>query len=333
MATISRKNSGWRVLIRRKNINKSKTFRTKAEAQAWANAIESQIAAGEYSDVPDITFADLIHKYVREITPTKKSARHETLRLHRMADMSIGKVPLVDLCLKDFEQWRDERLKVVSPASVLRELNTVSNIMTVAVEQWQYLKKNCIKGLSKPTGIKERTRRYSEAEIERLIFVSGYDLSYPPHNVINRVGAAILFAIETAMRAGEICNATWENLNLKQRLLHIPTSKNGYPRDVPLSSKAIEIINHLAQVKSVDDDHIFRLKSRSLDAVFRQIKEKAGLEDSDLHFHDTRREALSRLSKKVDVMTLAKISGHRDIKILLNTYYAPDMSEVANLLG
>ena len=333
MATISRKNSGWRVQIRRKNINKSKTFRTKAEAQAWANAIESQIAAGEYSDVPDITFADLIHKYVREITPAKKSARHETLRLNRMADMPIGKVRLVDLCLKDFEHWRDDRLKTVSPASVLREINTVSNIITVAVEQWQYLKKNCIKGLAKPTGIKERTRRYSATEIERLIFVSGYDFRYPPHNVINRVGAAILFAIETAMRAGEICNATWENLNLKQRLLHVPTSKNGYPRDVPLSSKAIEIINHLAQVKTADDDHIFRLKSRSLDAVFRQIKDKAGLEDSDLHFHDTRREALSRLSKKVDVMTLAKISGHRDIKILLNTYYAPDMSEVANLLG
>jgi putative integrase/recombinase HI_1572 len=75
------------------------------------------------------------------------------------------------------------------------------------------------------------------------------------------VGATILFAIETAMRTGEICNATWENLNLKQRLLHIPTSKNGYPREVPLSSKAIEIINHLVQVKSVDDHHIFQLQS------------------------------------------------------------------------
>ena len=61
------------------------------------------------------------------------------------------------------------------------------------------------------------------------------------------------------------------------------------------------------------------------------MKELAGLADEDLHFHDTRREALSRLAKKVDVMTLAKISGHRDIKILLNTYYAPDMSDVAGL--
>ena len=62
------------------------------------------------------------------------------------------------------------------------------------------------------------------------------------------------------------------------------------------------------------------------------MKELAGLADEDLHFHDTRREALSRLAKKVDVMTLAKISGHRDIQILLNTYYAPDMSDVAGLL-
>ena len=144
---------------------------------------------------------------------------------------------------------------------------------------------------------------------------------------------AMLFALETGMRAGEICAATWENLHLHQRILHIPTSKNGHPRNVPLSIKALEIIYHLHKIKSDDSPHIFQLKSASLDANFRKMKERAGLENADLHFHDTRREALSRLAKKVDVMTLAKISGHRDIKILLNTYYAPDMAEVANLLG
>lgn len=52
-----------------------------------------------------------------------------------------------------------------------------------------------------------------------------------------------------------------------------------------------------------------------------------------IYISTTQEEALSRLAKKVDVMTLAKISGHRDIKILLNTYYAPSMEDVASLLG
>ena len=143
----------------------------------------------------------------------------------------------------------------------------------------------------------------------------------------------MLFAIETAMRAGEICKAKWEHLNAETRILHIPMSKNGHPRNVPLSSQAMKILNHLALIKNEETDLIFKLTGPSLDANFRLLKERAGLADADLHFHDTRREALSRLSQKVEVMTLAKISGHRDIKILLNTYYAPKMEDVAKLLG
>lgn len=134
------------------------------------------------------------------------------------------------------------------------------------------------------------------------------------------------------MRAGEICGAKWEHLNAQNRILHIPTSKNGDPRNIPLSSKAIEIVKNLALIKTQDCDLIFQLNTRSQDANFRILKERAGLAEADLHFHDTRREALSRLSEKVDVMTLAKISGHRDIKILLNTYYAPKMEDVVKLL-
>jgi integrase len=51
-----------------------------------------------------------------------------------------------------------------------------------------------------------------------------------------------------------------------------------------------------------------------------------------MHFHDSRREALTRIAAKVDVLTLAKISGHQDLRILQAAYYAPDMSAVADKL-
>ncbi|PJG82157.1 tyrosine-type recombinase/integrase [Caviibacterium pharyngocola] len=333
MATLTRQISGWRVQIRKKGVYKSGTFRTKAEAQAWANKIESEINAGLYSDIPNITFADLIDKYIKEITLHKRGKREETLRLTRLAAMDIGRIKLADLTEDDFRQWRDERLAKVKPASVLREWNTISNLMNVAVEEWKYLKVNHLKAVKKPKTPEERTRRYTDDEIERLTYVSGYDFNHLPLTVQSRVGAAMLFAIETAMRAGEICNATWRDYNPEKRILNIPITKNGYARTVPLSFAALKIINHLALVRTDKDDRIFQINSASLDTTFRKLKERAGLADADLHFHDTRREALSRLSKKVEVMTLAKISGHRDIKILLNTYYVPDMSEVADLLG
>ena len=139
----------------------------------------------------------------------------------------------------------------------------------------------------------------------------------------------MLFAIETAMRAGEICGLTWDNVDFEDRTAYLPITKNGSARRVPLSKKAIAILERLKEEVG-NTGTCFQIESKSLDATFRKLKKMAMCEH--LHFHDTRREALTRLAKKVDVMTLAKISGHKDIRILQNVYYAPNMADIAGLL-
>ncbi|QDJ13050.1 integrase [Mergibacter septicus] len=328
MATFIKTKTSWKAQIRKKGISKSKNFRTKAEAQNWAYKLEMEIESGKYDAIPNLPFSHLIEKYLREITPTKRSARHETLRLYRLQEMPIGKVSLRELTDDHFRQWRDARLKEVSSASVRREWSTISNMLNIAVTEWKLLKENPLKTVKKPEPPKPRTRRYSQQEIDALIYSSGYNINEPPETSTARVGAAILFAIETAMRAGEIVNLTWDNVYFDDRIAHLPRTKNGWARDVPLSTNALKILNHLKQIEN--GNSVFQLTSQNLDALFRKLKKRTMLED--LHFHDTRREALTRLAEKVDVMTLAKISGHRDLSILQNTYYAPDMKKVANLL-
>ena len=144
-----------------------------------------------------------------------------------------------------------------------------------------------------------------------------------------RVGAAMLFAVETAMRAGEICGLTWGEIGPEQKTAHLPMTKNGNARTVPLSIEARRILTQIP--REPGNDSVFRLKASQVDALFRKAKARALIDD--LHFHDSRREALSRLSKKVDVMELAKISGHRDLRILLTVYYAPSISELADKIG
>lgn len=80
-----------------------------------------------------------------------------------------------------------------------------------------------------------------------------------------------------------------------------------------------------------DEETVFGVSTASLDALFRKAKRLALIED--LHFHDTRREALTRLSKVFDVMELARISGHRDLRVLQNVYYAPSVQDLADKLG
>ncbi|OBX06654.1 integrase [Gallibacterium salpingitidis] len=332
MATFIKRNNTWRVQIRRKGISRSAQFRTKAEAQAWALEIEGKIFNGDFSNIPNITFSDLIDKYIKEVSINKRSYKNEVIRLTRLSNRKIGEIRLRDLDEYHFHQWKEERMKEVSVATVLREWNTLSHLLNTAVTEWKFLKENPLKNLKRPSPPPERTRRLSDEEIQKILFVADYDIKYMPLTIQNRVAAAMLFAIETAMRAGEICNAKWQDYHPEKRLLYLPQTKNGHPRNVPLSSFAIEIIQQMQKVRTEDTDLIFQLKASQLDANFRKLKAKAALDDMDLHFHDTRREALTRLAKKVDVMTLAKISGHRDIKILLNTYYAPNMVEVVKLL-
>ncbi len=102
-------------------------------------------------------------------------------------------------------------------------------------------------------------------------------------------------------------------------------TKNGESRAVPLSKAALEIL-----AKLPERGRLFAIDPRSFDTLFRKARNKAKV--ADVHFHDLRREATTRLAGKLDVMTLAKMTGHRDLKILLATYYAPRMADVADLL-
>jgi integrase len=230
---------------------------------------------------------------------------------------------VVDLNATHVAQWRDARLKVVSNATVLREWNLLSHVCAIAVKEWHWLRLNPFKEVKRPKAPEARWRRISQDEIERLLVAMGYDYT-PPETIIARVGAAFLFSIETGLRAGELCALRWSNVHARH--VHIPISKNGYKRDVPLSAEARRILDELPKENSL----VFNLVNTQIDSLFRKAKSRCLIEG--LHWHDTRHEALTRLSQKLNVMELAKIAGIRDLRILQNVYYNPSIEDLANKL-
>lgn len=327
MATIRKRGDKWRVEIFKNGTRRSKTCATKSEAVLWGTEEEKKIDLQAEGLQPDTLFSDVIKRYMNEVTVTKRGEKHEFNRLNRLLRHPITDKYISDVTRLDLENWINERLKTVTGESVRRELSTIRHIFKVALERWGYIQKNPITGLQLPEGSKPRTQRFSSEDIEALVYVSGYENSLSTARA--RTCAAMLFAIETAMRAGEICNLTWENVNLEKRTVFLPMTKNGLSRTVPLTKNALSILERLRKEVGIVGQ-CFQISSALLDATFRKLKKMAMREY--LHFHDTRREALTRLSRKVDVMTLAKISGHKDISILQNVYYAPNMEEVAGLL-
>ncbi len=146
----------------------------------------------------------------------------------------------------------------------------------------------------------------------------------PVRSVSQAVGVAMLLALATGMRAGEICGLTWADV--RGDFCRLPLTKNGSARDVPLSLVARKLIE---RCRGFDDVLVLGLQSQTLDALFRRARGRAGLDG--FTFHDTRRTAATRLSKVVDLLMLCKIFGWKNPQMAM-VYYAPTASEMSRLL-
>lgn len=320
MATIRKLNDKWRAEIARKGQRLSKVFSTRAEAKDWAARREYLLLNGD-KVAAAMKLRELLERYAREVSPTKRGARWEEFRLMAMARDPIGEIALKDLTAKEIAEWRDRRATEVAPSSVRREMNLLGSVFTKARKEWGLIPASPMSDVKRPPDPPGRSRRPSSDEIERMRHVAGTDLG----NRTARAFHAFLFAIETAMRAGEIVGLSRDRVDLTKQVAHLPMTKNGTPRDVPLSSEAIRLFEALPELEPA-----FGLSSMQLASLFRKITQKAAIED--LTFHDSRHEAITRLSKKLEVLELARMVGHRDLKMLL-TYYNETAEDLARKLG
>ena len=310
MANIRKDRNAWRAEIRVNGKRKSKSFKTKAQARAWINDIE-QNGIGA-----DMLVSALLDRYLEEVSENKKGHQWEKVRINAIKGMDIAAIRLDRLDSNDVSQWKKARLNTVSGSTVNREWNLLSAIFSQAVE-WKLLTKNPMSEVKRPKSNPARTRVYTPDEIERVLLCSQGNI----------IGSMFEFAIETAIRTGEMCKSEW--VNVHENYIHLPggITKNGFPRDVPLSSRAKGILNSMQKV----NNFIFGgIKPASVDTRFRRIRDKALIEGAT--FHDSRATALTRLSKIYDVMELARISGHRDLRMLLNVYYRPSIDDLAKKL-
>lgn len=110
--------------------------------------------------------------------------------------------------------------------------------------------------------------------------------------------------------------------------IHLTDTKNGEERDVPLTKKARELMALIQH----NDDRLTPLTENAFRLQFERAKARAGVEE--VRFHDTRHEAITRFvnDQKLPVEVLAKVTGHKTIKVLVNTYYNPDVKDILKML-
>jgi integrase len=324
MASYKKLDSGkWQAQIAKNGVRKSKSFFTKIEAKDWAVQQEYDLQRLQKSVSASGSVADLLLRYERDVSRHKGGAHWEAGQIKRLLQMPLGQLNLAEVSKSDIKAWRDSRLKSVQGSTVNREFTLISNVFNYAWHEWDLIDFNPCVGVKRPKDNPARDRVITEEEIEQICIAARFN-NEPVDSIQQRVGVAFLFAIETAMRTGEICSLTWDNVNLYERTAHLPKTKNGTSRDVALSSRAIELLGFLPK-----SEKCFNLTSRQMGANWRKLRGKTTL--SNLHFHDTRHEATRRLSKKMGVLPLARMIGHTDLK-MLQVYYNETASEIAKLL-
>jgi integrase len=234
-------------------------------------------------------------------------------------------------------EWRDRRMKgfiapngkkvrEITGGSVLRELGLYSNMFSIARREWKWVEKSPLTDVGRPDNNAPRTRRvHPWRDVRRIVRGLGYVSGQVPETKSQEVALAFLFALRSAMRAGEILQLGAATLDLQKRVAtvnHKMQYKTKLPRRIPLTRHAVRLLAPVAH-----RELCFTVSSASLDALFRKTRDRLMIED--LHFHDSRAEALTRLARKVDVLTLAKISGHKDVSLLSNTYYRESAEDIA----
>lgn len=322
MASIKAYKGGWRVWISRAGVRATKTFESKREAIAWANAQEVKITVpitGRY------TLHMALDKFAEEEAPKRRGERWEVIRCRKLK-RELEDKRLAELTPAFFVAWRDAQIKVRAESSVRREMNLLKAVLSVARKEWGWLEHDPLADVKRPPNARARMRGLRQEEIDAIVAELGWEEWVVAERRADEVAIAFLLGVETAMRNGELLSLEWQAVDLERRVARLTRTKNGDDRAVPLSTRAVKLLRCLPRV----GDRCFQVDAGVRDVVFREARDAAGLHD--VHFHDSRSEGISRLARKFDnVLDLARITGHRDIRSLMH-YYVADAADLAKRL-
>ena len=334
MASIQKRNGSYRVRIKRAGQSTlSQSFSTRNEALQWVKETQAKVNLGLYETAPIRSlksFSEAAVCYRDTHSIHKKIVRSETYRLNilikRWRDLLIEQVNKAAVLELRDDLLRDGR----SGDTVNHYFNTISKLFQMINDEWDLPISNPIRGIKRMPPSQGRSKRADEG-VEQLLLSTCDKLNLPI------LGSMIKFAIETGMRRGEISGLSWGDIDLVKRKVCLHHTKNGEPRQVPLTRQAIEVLESL-QVMGTKE--VFPMSMNVLRNQFDRVKKTAekdwdesGVNPfKDLRFHDLRHEALSRLSDAgLNVIELSYISGHKTMA-MLKRYTHPSHEAICSKL-
>lgn len=319
----------YRIQIEVKGTRESGTFPTAREASHWATTRSAELlalATGRAGEVR--TLDQALERYANEVSPDKRGWSKEGIRLNAFRNSKDHaalprKRRLADIAPTDLSAWRDARLRINARGAVLRDMTLLSAVFE-RCKEWGWVTTNPMRDVKRPAEPDHRERIISQNEIDGMVAVLGL-ADGPIRTVSQSVAVCFLTALQSGMRAGELCGLTWDRVH--GTYVSLLQTKNGKARDVPLTPEAQRLIERM---RGWDDVLVFGLGAKSLDALFRKARKRAKL--SGFTFHDSRHTAATRLARKLHVLDLCRMFGWSNPKQAM-TYYNATAADIAAQLA
>ena len=331
MASIQRNKSGnWESRIRKRGYpQQTATFDTKAQAREWANKIEDEIARGRFVDrreAESTTLGEALDRYLHEVTPQKRSADREKRNARVVHISKIAAMSMALIRSKHVSQFVQEQQERGVAANTIRlYLALISHLFTIARREWGMDSlENPVQFARKPRLPAGRDRRLSSKEEFELLASAVPDMR-----------DAVVFAVETATRRGELARMEWQDVDLTAGTAAIRETKTGEPRTIPLTPRAgatlmQRLLANLLSGKSRNQVFPWRDEG-SISHAFADLCRELKIED--LRWHDLRHEATSRLFERgLGLQEVAAITGHKTWT-MLKRYTHPRAEDLARKLA
>lgn len=306
----------------------SKVFDTLDEARTWRDLQR----AGSSLDIDEkrifearankrsartFTVMQALERYATEVTPAKKGAAVELTRINKAKKSSLSGKSLYMVTPKDVLVFMNEIGG--SDNNKRKYASLISHLYRIAVKRWGIAVENPVSGkIEMPSNGKPRDRRLNGNEAELLL-----------KHLSGEVRSVFEFAIETAMRRGELLSLEWKNIDLKNCTATLKDTKNGEVRAVPLSTTAIRVLKGMQ--RGIGSGKVFTITYSQLRDAWEAARTAADI--PDIRLHDLRHEAASRLFEKgLNVMEAASVTGHKTLGMLKRyTHLSP--TDIAKKLG
>jgi len=332
----------YRVQVRVKGFApESATFEKRSDALAWAAKIQSDMKVGRhFGGAKRHTFGELVVEYLPQ---AKDKVRLEYWRGVFGSD-TLDTITAVRITKAKDKLLGEETHRFATPASgdvesdakrpramrsgptVNRYLAALSSCLSYAKNDLQWIERNPVEQIKKPSENRGRVRFLTDDERNRLLEVCRRNPD---------LYLAVVLSLTTGARHGEIMSLRYQQVDFKRKLLTLYETKNGERRALPLVGEAYQLLQERSRVRAINDDRIFppTIRAKKAEHIDLRSAWESALQEADIkdfHWHDLRHTAASYLAmSNVSLVEIAKVLGHKTLAMVARYAHLSDGHIVA----